>query len=93
MKHLFTFTLLFYSLLVNAQREETLNNCGTEYSLERNYDSQFEQFYQNQIELKSKNPVTYYIPVVFHIIHIGEPLGYGSNNMQLLHKTYNYAYK
>lgn len=79
MKHLFTFTLLFYSLLVNAQREDTLNNCGTEYSVERNYDSQFEQFYQNQIELKSKNPVTYYIPVVFHIIHTGEPLGIGSN--------------
>lgn len=79
MKHLFTFTLLFYSLFVNAQREDTLNNCGTEYSVERNYDSQFEQFYQNQIELKSKNPVTYYIPVVFHIIHTGEPLGIGSN--------------
>lgn len=79
MKHLFTITLFFYALLVNAQTEHTLNNCGTEYSVEKNYDSQFEKFYQSKIELKSKNPVTYYIPVVFHVIHAGEPLGIGSN--------------
>lgn len=79
MKHLFTISLLFYCLLVNAQTEHILNSCGTEYSVEKNYDSQFEKFYQNQIGLKSKNPVTYYIPVVFHIIHAGEPLGVGSN--------------
>jgi len=79
MKHLFTITLLFYALLINAQTEQPLNNCGTEYVLEKNYDSQFEKFYQNQIDFKSKNPVTYYIPVVFHIIHAGEPLGVGSN--------------
>ncbi|WP_190304105.1 M43 family zinc metalloprotease [Paenimyroides baculatum] len=64
---------------MNAQTEQHLNNCGTEYVLEKNFDSQFEKFYQSQIELKSKNPVTYYIPVVFHIIHAGEALGIGSN--------------
>jgi|GEM_PF-6304960 len=79
MKHLFTISLLFYTLLVNAQTERFLNNCGTEYVLEKNFDSKFEKFYQSQIELKSKNPVTYYIPVVFHVIHAGEPLGIGSN--------------
>ena len=79
MKHLFTITLLFYSLLIKAQSELVTNSCGTEYSVEKNYDSKFEKFYLNHIELKSKNPVTYYIPVVFHIIHTGEPLGMGSN--------------
>lgn len=79
MKHLIIFVLLFNTILLNAQIEQSLNNCGTEYVLEKNYDSQFEKFYQNQIEFKSKNPVTYYIPVVFHIIHAGEPLGMGSN--------------
>jgi len=79
MKHLFTISLLFYTLLVNAQTDQLLNNCGTEYVEERNFDSQFEKFYQSQIELKSKNPVTYYIPVIFHILHAGEPLGIGSN--------------
>lgn len=79
MKHLTTLILLFYTILLNAQTEESLNNCGTEYVLEKNYDSHFEKFYQNQITLKSKNPVTYYIPVVFHIIHAGEPLGMGAN--------------
>lgn len=79
MKHFFTFTLLFCAFLVNAQTEHLLNNCGTEYTVEKNFDSQFEKFYQSKIELKSKNPVTYYIPVVFHVIHAGEPLGVGSN--------------
>src|SRR6218665_3265401 len=79
MKHLFTISLLFYSLLVNAQTEQISNTCGTEYILEKNFDSEFEKFYQRQLELKSKNPVTYYIPVVFHVIHAGEPLGIGSN--------------
>jgi len=79
MKHLFTITLLFYTLLINAQTERLSHNCGTEYVLGKNYDSRFEKFYQSQVELKSKNPVTYYIPVVFHVIHAGEPLGIGSN--------------
>ncbi|RRA95732.1 M43 family zinc metalloprotease [Paenimyroides viscosum] len=79
MKHLFTITFLFFALLLNAQTERLENTCGTEYILAEDYDSQFEKFYQKQIELKSKNPVTYYIPVVFHIIHAGEPLGIGSN--------------
>lgn len=79
MKHLVTITLLFFNFFVNAQTDRLLNNCGTEYVLTKNYDSEFEKFYQKQIELKSKNPVTYYIPVVFHVIHTGEPLGIGSN--------------
>ena len=79
MKHLFTISLLFNALLLNAQTDRVLNNCGTEYIVEKNYDIQFEKFYQKQIELKSKNPVTYYIPVVFHVIHAGEQLGIGSN--------------
>ncbi len=79
MKHIFTFILLLFSILVNAQTEEIITNCGTNYILDQNFDSTFEKYYQSQIELKSKNPVTYYIPVVFHIIHTGEPLGIGSN--------------
>ncbi|WCM43094.1 T9SS type A sorting domain-containing protein [Flavobacterium sp. CBA20B-1] len=79
MKELLTLALLFFTIFVKAQSENTLDSCGTIYTVEENYDSDFEKFYQSKLQLQSKNPVTYYIPVVFHIIHIGEPLGYGSN--------------
>lgn len=79
MKHFLTLGLLFSLLTVNAQTEEFIPNCGTNYQPELNFNSEFENYYQKQITLQSKNPVTYYIPVVFHIIHAGEQLGIGSN--------------
>ncbi len=78
MKHLTTILFIFYSFLINAQTEQ-VNSCGTEYILEKNYDSEFEDYFQKQTQVKAKNPVTYYIPIVFHVIHAGEQVGIGSN--------------
>lgn len=81
MKQIFTFTLLLFSTLLFAQTEQIFNNCGTDFLPENSnrYNSEFEDYYQNQISLKAKTPVSYYIPVVFHIINTGEPIGTGSN--------------
>jgi len=81
MKKLFALTFVLFNFLTNAQEQQIqeLNSCGTEYTVDQNFDQNFEKYYQEQLNIKSKNPVTYYIPIVFHIIHSGEQVGVGSN--------------
>lgn len=79
MKQLLFLTICLCTVFASAQRNEPEQNCGTIYNLQTDYDETFEKFYQTQTNVKAKNPVTYYIPVVFHVIHTGEPIGTGSN--------------
>lgn len=81
MKQIITLLFVLFTTVSFAQDELIFNNCGADQLVENinNYDAEFESYYQTQLELKSKSPVSYYIPVVFHIIHAGEPIGVGSN--------------
>lgn len=81
MKHYFTLLLLVLSQTIYGQLDEILDNCGADMLPENilGFSEEFENYYQKQLNIQSKNTVDYYIPVVFHIIHVGEPLGTGSN--------------
>lgn len=80
MKQIITLLLFFITSANFAQSKITFDNCGTDDLLENKiFSEEFENYYQRQINIKAKNPVAYNIPVVFHIIHIGEPLGTESN--------------
>lgn len=63
-----------------GQEFSNFNECGTEYN-ETLYDKEFETLFQNEVNSQYKNLTNtiYYIPVVFHVIHTGEPIGQGSN--------------
>ncbi len=86
MKNIYTFLVLLLSIChLNAQNI----NCGsTEINNQlMNSSPAMMQKYQQAEQLIQNNPNantllqngTYYLPVVFHVIHKGEPLGTGSN--------------
>ena len=99
MKKIITLLLILFTTVGYTQDELIFDNCGADQLYENinNYDAEFESYYQSQLELKSKSPVSYYIPVVFHIIHAGEPIGTGSNisdaNIYNLLKSVNNHFK
>lgn len=81
MKKSYLLLFFLFSLISFSQSENIYATCGSDFLIENqnNYDPSFEEYYQNQIISKQKNPATYYIPVVFHVIHTGEALGVESN--------------
>ena len=76
--------LLFISSFLTTfslQAQEKTEQCGVELSEEFKfkYDEKFEHYFEEQLNLKQKGIATYYIPVVFHVIHAGDEIGHDSN--------------
>jgi hypothetical protein len=76
--------------LINSLKPQNLPNCGTDELLKQNPEIQAQLMKQQEAYLKNRasfaptdvipdNTTIFTIPVVFHVFHLGEAVGTGSN--------------
>jgi hypothetical protein len=68
-------TYLLVSSVIHAQQEKFF--CGTP-TLSEEWESEFQKLiskHKNELSGQSQSSINYIIPVIFHVIHGGEPIG------------------
>ena len=82
------FSLLFFTQLISAQSQNNILPCGTSIMTQKQFQENPEIFLQNKAKLDSISK--FYennsrmisqktIPVVFHVLHEGGPIGFAEN--------------